>query len=730
MISTASGPAYGRVLAAVALLLLSSAATAADLQGRVLERGSGLPVADATVTVPDLGRAVSTAADGSFRCRDLAPGAHQVRVEHPGHEAWEGRLDPADSPHRIDLVSEAHELDEVVVTATGYDRLAIDTALPVNVVNQDDLADRVALTMADIFAGEPGLDVSTTGTGSVRPVIRGVFDERVLILVDGMRLSEQRPGGNHILSLDPAQIATIEVVRGPASVLYGSDAIGGVMNVITRKEERRTEPGWRANLTQDVAYESATSGWKSTTHATFGKGRFNGFAWGYWRDTENLETADGELPHSFFEGGTFWAGGGWEGDGWRARLGYSLMRADIGIPASAEIFLEDFFDDETHHHLAGTYVREGGDGLVREFQLDTAWQRHERNRYRLRTPPGPAVQGNLEITIDVDLDTWLLQPRWVLAPAEGHTLTCGLQTFLEDATSARRIVDTDAGSSFSHPFDMVPVIPASDRLGIGAYVQDEWLVSPRWTLVPGLRFDHIATGTDGHADHAVSEPLDRDDQALSGNLGVVRRLRSGWNLYANAGRAFRAPTLLERFFFGPHDAAKDDIGNPDLESGDQPQPRPRPEGARRIAWRATGRASSTTRCRTTSRRWTWTRRWPGGTWTTRASTAPRRLREVWPARRLDAVRLPGVGARARSPTTAGTCRRSRRCGRAAACAGSTRIWRGEGRMRGRRRSCTGPTARREPGPGERATPSWRRVDLRGGWALGRALVAHGWRWRT
>lgn len=449
------------------------------------------------------------------------------------------------------------QAEEVVVTATGVDRPALDTPLPVNVISAEELARVVPTTMADILHGEPGVDLSSTGSGSVRPMIRGLYDERVLILVDGVRLSEQRPGGNHVLSLDPAQIASVEVVRGPASVLYGSDAVGGVMNVLTRGEERRTDPGWRARLEQDFALESATDGWKSTSHATFGRGRFNGYAGGTYRDAGDIETADGSLYSSFYKGGTFWTGGAWEGDGWRARLGYTRMQADIGIPSNPDVFMVDYFDDETHQQLAGRV--EGG-----PWTVDLGWQRHDRHRTRRRVSPGPAVLGELGVDIEVDLDTWHVQPRMVLEPAPGHTLSTGVQLFVEDASSDRAMWDTDPTSAFVHPFDGIPVIPDASRVGTGVFVQDEWALAERWRLVPGLRFDHIATHSDGHAEHQVSEEVDVDDNAVSGNLGAVYILEPGANLYANVGRAFRAPTLLERFFFGPHDSELDDLGNPDL----------------------------------------------------------------------------------------------------------------------------------------------------------------------
>ena len=132
------------------------------------------------------------------------------------------------------------ELDNVVVTPTGSEKEAFDTSLPVNLIQARDIEERIVVSVADLFRTEPGVDAVTAGPGSVHPMIRGLQGERVLVLVDGIRLSEQRPGGNHVFSLDPAQIERVEVVRGPASVLYGSDAIGGVVNFITKRADEET----------------------------------------------------------------------------------------------------------------------------------------------------------------------------------------------------------------------------------------------------------------------------------------------------------------------------------------------------------------------------------------------------------------------------------------------------------------------------------------------------------
>ena len=455
------------------------------------------------------------------------------------------------------------ELDNVVVTPTGSEKEAFDTSLPVNLIQARDIEERIVVSVADLFRTEPGVDAVTAGPGSVHPMIRGLQGERVLVLVDGIRLSEQRPGGNHVFSLDPAQIERVEVVRGPASVLYGSDAIGGVVNFITKRADEETASGARISAEPAVQVESATDGWIESAHLRFGQGRFNGYAGGVYRDTGNIETPDGELANSGYEGGTVWGGGNWIGDDWKATADYSFMQADIGVPAPAA-FAEDLFKNERHHRLALGFEESDLSATVERFSVDLGWQRHERNRYRRKTAGNPpAVLGDMEIDIQVDIDTYTLKPQMVFVPNDTHRVTLGLDTFYEDASSSRTM--RDSASAWVNPgFSGVPVIPDSTRVGAGAFAQDEIAIGDRWVVTPGLRADWIEAETDGHPRHQLTGEESSESSAVSGNLGLLYKVSNAVNLYGNVGRAFRAPTLLELYFYGPHDVGND-IGDPDLD---------------------------------------------------------------------------------------------------------------------------------------------------------------------
>ena len=459
------------------------------------------------------------------------------------------------------------EMDEYVITVTGSETEEFETSLPVNRLDYEELQREMHSSTATLFDAEPGVDAVTTGSGSVHPMIRGLFGERVLVLIDGIRMSEQRPGGNHVFSLDPAQIESVEIVRGPASVLYGSDAVGGVVNFLTRRADEIRGEGTRFGGEADVQYESATDGWKESAHLRFGQGNWNGYLGGTYRDAGNLETPDGELDNSFYDGFTLWGGGNYIGDGWSAWTDYSFMEADIGIPGDAN-FAEDVFEGEKHQRLALGLERSELPAEFAKLRLDLGWQRHNRHRYRRKVtaipPPVVASGGDLEVDIQLDIDTWTAKPQVVFEPADGHRVTAGLDLFHEDATSARTIGDT--ASPWVHPvYNDVPVIPDSTRTGVGGFLQDEIELGARWILTPGLRADWIRSETDGHPGHNQTESASSENTAVSGNLGVLYKLNNEVNLYANAGRAFRAPTLLELYFDGPHDVASD-IGDPDLDA--------------------------------------------------------------------------------------------------------------------------------------------------------------------
>ncbi|HET7437086.1 MAG TPA: TonB-dependent receptor plug domain-containing protein [Thermoanaerobaculia bacterium] len=185
---------------------------------------------------------------------------------------------------------------ETTVTATGSERNVFDIATPVTVMRQEKIEQKTAENPADLLREQPGVDVNGVGPNQVRPVIRGQRGLRVLFLEDGLRLNNPRRqtdfgeiGG----LVDLHNVGSIEVVRGPASVLYGSDAIGGVMNAVSSEPQFRTYSNVAGYAEARHSSAGDLSDWSAGLDAKLG--RFTFQLGGTQRESENYRVPAGRF---------------------------------------------------------------------------------------------------------------------------------------------------------------------------------------------------------------------------------------------------------------------------------------------------------------------------------------------------------------------------------------------------------------------------------------------------
>ncbi len=198
------------------------------------------------VTDPQ-GEAISdlyTDNNGAFRFEDLSPGSYTLTLQHIGflqsvHEVTLLEEDVALPP--VILEYDVLDLEDVVVTASRAERDVVDVPESVSLVSSREIRERNSKTSAEALREEPGVFVQKTNHGGGSAIIRGLSSNQILLLVDGIRLNNSIYRlGNHqyLTTVDNQMIERMEVVRGPTSVLYGSDALGGTINLITRKPRR------------------------------------------------------------------------------------------------------------------------------------------------------------------------------------------------------------------------------------------------------------------------------------------------------------------------------------------------------------------------------------------------------------------------------------------------------------------------------------------------------------
>jgi hemoglobin/transferrin/lactoferrin receptor protein len=399
--------------------------------------------------------------------------------------------------------------------------------------------------------------VQKTGPGQSSPFLRGFTGYHNLFLVDGVRLNNSafRSGPNQYWStVDPYTVERLEVARGPHSVLWGSDAVGGTVNAVPRRRESFC-PCFHVNGGVFSRYATAENAFFARAEVEGNYDRY-GFLGGVaWRDYGDIESGDGELPGTAFE----------ESD--------ADFRFDIATSSAARLSIawqhvrqEDVprthstVDAVTFHGSAvGTelkrdldqdrdllyakYAWESSGGLFPSGHVLASWQRQAEEQERLRTGDRLDLQS-------FEVETWGFAVQ-LDRPTRLGTFTFGADYYHDEVSSSRE--DFVAGVSTGEQIQG-PLCDDGSYDLFGVYVQDRICVG-RFEVVPGLRFTYAAAEADRVDNPLVAgtDPatpgnvisVDEDWTALVGSLRVLHHLSRSWNAYAGVSQAFRAPTLSD-----------------------------------------------------------------------------------------------------------------------------------------------------------------------------------------
>ena len=203
----------------------------------------GRPISDVYVVLPELGSADVTTSNGYFRIEDIPSGTYVIKLNHISYrsriiqniEVYSNSTTTVDT---VILESYIFDISDIAVTASRSERSTNRISSQINTVSENEIKARNAKTSAEVLREESGIFVQKTNHGGGSAVIRGLSSNQILIMVDGIKLNNSTYRlGNHqyLTTVDNLMASQIEVVRGPTSVLYGSDALGGVINVISKQ---------------------------------------------------------------------------------------------------------------------------------------------------------------------------------------------------------------------------------------------------------------------------------------------------------------------------------------------------------------------------------------------------------------------------------------------------------------------------------------------------------------
>ena len=591
------------VCAAVAALFAVAAIQGGEtgaIEGQVLLEQTGGPVAGATVILLETGVSAIADRQGEFHFTGLEPGryhlhAHLENALHGNSRVIE--VASAETATARLLLSFSTQKTEVTVSAAGRQESAFEAIRPTHALTSFELAraENIAAGLGEMIGNQPGTGIAHRGfgPGSSRPLIRGFDGDRVLVTADDLRTgSISATSGDHAETFNPLAFERVEVVKGPATLLYGSNAMGGVVNAISGHSGFSSHPdGLGGYLHGSGGTSNALAG--GAAGFDYARG-----PWRAWSGTNGLRTGEystaiGQVENSQTRSTNGYCGLGWFGNRAFVSVGVRANEAAYGVPFAGEF--------HGHHHHDDHHEEEGEGHHKGEEEHEDEEEEHE------------------QLRIDLEMDQLAYQVNWGL-----RNITAALESFvmkLSYATYQHEEVEFEGderriGTRFDNDqivyrgvFEQGRQGPLTGRFGFWGLERDysaagEEALSPpidqqafalfaleefdfeRIKLQFGGRLETnrydpaFAERAHGHGEEA--EHSDEDEEhheegipdavrrrftGASGAAGLHADLWRGGAFVANYSHSFRAPALEELYNLGPHVGTLIfEVGDPGLEA--------------------------------------------------------------------------------------------------------------------------------------------------------------------
>ncbi|HPR00110.1 MAG TPA: TonB-dependent receptor [Saprospiraceae bacterium] len=221
------------LFASIFLIAPSIASGSVTLQGKVTDKATGEGLPGVEIYFPDLKKGTTTDIDGIYTIENLPVTKALIQVSFIGYKLIAETIDLATTTTKDFMLEEAvMELNEVVVTGLSKSAEKRRTPTPITTISTAELRALNASNIIDAIASRPGIDQVTTGPGISKPVIRGLGFNRVVVVNDGIRQEGQQWGDEHGIEIDEYGVNRVEILKGPASLAFGSDAMAGVINFL------------------------------------------------------------------------------------------------------------------------------------------------------------------------------------------------------------------------------------------------------------------------------------------------------------------------------------------------------------------------------------------------------------------------------------------------------------------------------------------------------------------
>lgn len=496
--------------------------TVTDLQNQ--------PVPGVSVYVAELHKGTTTDENGKYSLNNLPKGGLRIAFTFVGYTTQNKNIEKLLKENTLDilLTQAAFEMDEVIVS-TAFSKLQSQNVMKVEHETIKTLQQKGTSTLIEGLATIPGVSQISTGTSIGKPVIRGLSGNRVLVYSQGVRLENQQFGDEHGLGLNDSGVESVEVIKGPASLLYGSDALGGVLYF---NPEKFADAGdFKANFSQK--YFTNTQGSNSSIGLKTSTENWKFLARGSFNSHSDYKAGDSDrVTNTRYNETDFKTGIGYSNSSFSSVLRYNYNKLDLGIPE--EGFGEQTTTKNTEFPRQGVFNHLLSLNNVFFFQnskldVDLGYITNDRSEF----------EDSNEAALHMKLKTFNYNAKYHL-PKMGK---------IETIVGVQGMHQKNANSGEEY---LIPDATTND-FGVFGTANYEWKSN---VLQAGLRFDNrnvtsIAHGTEG--EEGYFQALDRSFDSFNASLGYKTNLADNLTMRLNVASGFRAPNLAELTSNGVHE---------------------------------------------------------------------------------------------------------------------------------------------------------------------------------
>ena len=513
------------------------------ISGKITDKDNN-PIKGVNIFVSELHKSSETDEKGTYSINNVPNGTIKITYTLLGFTSQNKTLLLQNGENKLDIVLEPtlFQMDEVIV-ATSFHKLQSQNVMKVDHESMKSLQQKGAVTLIEGLETLPGISQISTGASIGKPVIRGLSGNRVLVYSQGVRLENQQFGDEHGLGLNDAGVESVEIIKGPASLLYGSDALGGVLYFNPEKFAKSNT--FEGDFSQKIF--SNTLGSNSTLGSKVSSENWKYLVRGSNSFHSDYKIADGNrVANTRFNESDLKTGIGYSNSIFSSVLRYNFNKLDLGIPENGIAEQTSSSTPEYPKQAVVNHLLSLNSTLffnTSKLDIDLGFISNNRSEFE-----------------DSDVANLKMKLNTLNYNLKYHLPKAGK---LESIFGIQGMAQTNVNSGIEY---LIPNAKTND-FGVFGTANYEWNSS---VLQAGIRFDNRNINTESYGvlgDEGSFEAVAKNYNSFNGSLGYKTNLTKEFTLRINVASGFRAPNLAELTSNGVHEGAnRYEIGNSNLST--------------------------------------------------------------------------------------------------------------------------------------------------------------------